>query len=84
MKLKSLFICVCRPPITTAQEQKQALYDIEKEIEMAQANNKYDIIVTGGYFNFSNLEQEENIPKIELNMSSQEKDFELYVDILLI
>ena len=74
-KLKSLFICVYRPPSTVNNEWSQAIEALDEAIELAQSNGEYDTVIVGGDFNFPNIIWEEHLPKISLNLNKQEECF---------
>ena len=76
-KLKSLFICVYRPPSTVNNEWSQAIEALDEAIELAQSHGEYDTVIVGGDFNFPNIIWEENLPKISLNLNKQEECFRM-------
>ena len=73
-KLKSLLICVYRPPSTSNSDLSEALEALDEAIVMSQANGDYDTIVMGGDFNFPSIIWENNLPKISLNLNHQEDE----------
>ena len=50
--LKTLFICLYRPPDTKNQEWSQALETLSEQIELAQAHSNYQRIVMDVDVNF--------------------------------
>ena len=54
-KIRTLFVCIYRPPSTTNEEWSQALFVVNESIELAQANEGYESIVLSGDFNFPGI-----------------------------
>ena len=54
---------------------RKALDVVNETIELAQANDGYESIIMSGDFNFPGIKWEYNLPRIDLNLSSQEEKF---------
>ena len=74
-KLRSLVVCIYRPPSTSNEEWSNALSSINDYIELAQANEGYKTILVAGDFNFPDIKWEENLPRFNLNLRAQEENF---------
>ena len=74
-KLRSLVVCIYRPPSTSNDKWSNALSSINDAIELTQANEGYETILVGGDFNFPDIKWEENLPRFDLNLRTQEENF---------
>ena len=71
----TLFVCMYRPPSTSNEEWSQALFNVNEAIELAQSNDGYETIIMAGDYNFPDIKQEENFPRFDLNLNTQEENF---------
>ena len=78
--LKTLFICLYRPPDTKNQEWSQALETMSEQIELAQAHSNYQRIVMGGDVNFKDLKwDKDGYLDFEKHMTKQMEEFSVII-----